>query len=492
MEHRIKNISRGVIKMKINWNRKYTTIAVYSLSVIIVSILFVVFVFKFDSFKQTFSWVGGIAAPLICGIAIAYILNPLMMYLENKIFGKFKTGQPKKKEIRKPENAVSGGKKVVRKLEKIAAPPEKRARARKVVARSVSLLLTFIIFLAIIVGIAVAIVPSVVNSVISLAQNMGGYIDKIEEWAKEVFENKPEVLNAILGEVNSINDIISKFADKLEPMGKNIWDNAVGFLGGFLSGLKNVLLGLIIAVYLLFSKERLMAQMKKVVCAFMKPARADGFLHICSKSNHIFKQYVISNIVDALIIMMFMLIGMFAMKMPYQVLIAAVCGVTNLVPFFGPFIGAIPCGILILLVDPTKVIWFGIFVLVLQQLDGNIIKPLLFGETMGLPAIWILVSITIGGAMFKIPGMLLGAPVFAVFYMLLADTVKKRLKKKNLPGETDIYEADSNILSEVYLQNAPPPGVVPVSFEEATKPVPEAEKELPEPISDRKSSRRKK
>lgn len=475
--------------MKINWNRKYTTVAVYALSVIVVSILFVVFVFKFDSFKQTFSWVGSIAAPLICGIAIAYILNPLMMYLENKIFGKFKEKKPEKKSAsRKTKKDDNVEHKVVKKLEQLALP-EKKQRIRKIVARSVSLLLTFVIFLAIIAGIAIAIVPNVVNSIQSLAQNMGGYIEKIEEWAKDVFENKPEILNAIFKEVNSLNDVISKFADNLEPMGKNIWDNALGFLGGLLSGLKNVLLGLIIAVYLLFSKERLMAQMKKVVCAFMKPTRADGFLHICSKSNNIFKQYIISNLVDALIIMMFMLIGMFAMDMPYQVLISVVCGVTNLVPFFGPFIGAIPCGLLILLVDPTKAIWFAIFVLVLQQLDGNVIKPLLFGETMGLPAIWVLVSIIIGGAMFKIPGMLLGAPVFAVFYMLFADVVKKKLKKKNLPGETDVYEADSNTLSEEFLQHAPQPGAVPVSFEEATKPVTEEEKELPEPISARKNSR---
>lgn len=473
--------------MKINWNRKYTTIAVYALSVIIVTILFVKFMFNLDSFKQTFSWVGGIAAPLICGIAIAYILNPLMMYLENKIFGKFKEKKNEKKPAaQKPKKGETVEHKVVKKLEQLTALPEKKQRIRKIVARSVSLLLTFVIFLAIIAGIGIAIVPNVINSIQSLAQNMGGYMEKIEEWAKDAFENKPEILSAIFKEVNSLNDVISKFADNLEPMGKNIWDNALGFLGGLLSGLKNVLLGLIIAVYLLFSKERLMAQMKKVVCAFMKPARADNFLHICSKSNHIFKQYIISNLVDALIIMMFMLIGMFAMDMPYQVLISVVCGVTNLVPFFGPFIGAIPCGLLILLVDPTKAIWFGIFVLVLQQLDGNVIKPLLFGETMGLPAIWVLVSIIIGGAMFKIPGMLLGAPVFAVFYMLFADAVKKRLKKKNLPGETDVYEADSNVLSEEFLQNAPPPGAVPVSFEEATRPVTKEEKELPEPISDRK------
>lgn len=475
--------------MKINWNRKYTTVAVYALSVIIVSILFVVFVFKFDSFKQTFSWVGSIAAPIICGIAIAYILNPLMVWIENKLFGKFKEKKPKEKNAPKKSEKAGSEKKVVKKLEQIAAPYEKKDRIRKIVARSVSLLLTFVIFLAIIAGIVIAIVPNVVNSVISLAQNMEGYIKTINEWAEDAFKNKPEILNAIFEEVNSLKDVINKFADKLEPMAGNLLDNVSGFLGKFLSGLKNALLGFIIAIYLLFSKERLMAQMKKVVCAFMRPTRADSFLHICSKSNNIFKQYIISNLVDALIIMMFMLIGMAAMGMPYQVLISVVCGVTNLIPFFGPFLGAIPCGLLILLVDPSKVIWFGIFVLVLQQLDGNIIKPLLFGETMGLPAIWVLVSIIIGGAMFKIPGMLLGAPVFAVFYMLFADVVKKRLKNKNLPGETEAYEADSDTLSEEFLQNAPPPGAVPVSFEEATKPVTEAEKELPDPISDRKSPR---
>lgn len=134
-----------------------------------------------------------------------------------------------------------------------------------------------------------------------------------------------------------------------------------------------------------------------------------------------------------------MAIGCLVMGMPYPMLLAVVCGVTNLIPFFGPFIGAIPCGILILLVDPVKVIWFELFVLVLQQLDGNVIKPHLFGGSMGLPAIWVLVSITIGGGLFGIPGMLLGVPVFAVIYLLFAEFVSSRLKRRKClrrPGST--------------------------------------------------------
>ena len=157
-----------------------------------------------------------------------------------------------------------------------------------------------------------------------------------------------------------------------------------------------------------------------------------------------------------MIIFVFMLIGMFAMGMPYQTLIAVVCGITNLIPFFGPFIGAIPCGLLILLVDPVKVIWFGIFVLVIQQLDGNVIKPFLFGETLGLPAIWVLVSIIIGGGLFGIWGMLLGAPVFAVIYLMFAEFVRSKLKSKNLPTVTDEYIGDFTEFTEKYFSTPDP------------------------------------
>lgn len=162
-----------------------------------------------------------------------------------------------------------------------------------------------------------------------------------------------------------------------------------------------------------------------------------------------------------------MTIGMFAMNMPYQMLIAVVCAVTNLIPFFGPFIGAIPCGFLILLVDPIKVLWFAIFVLVVQQVDGNVIKPFLFGETMGLPAIWVLVSIIVGGGMFGLPGMLLGAPVFAVFYMLFADYIKNKLYKKNMPGETEPYTVSYTEIDERYIASRAAPAAPetpPASF----------------------------
>lgn len=447
--------------MKINWNRKYTTIAVYTLIVIAVAVLFVVFVFKFDSFSQTFSRFSGVLAPAICGLVIAFILNPLMMYIENKFFRKLKEGMPQERNIvmRKLHDSAVGDSAVVRTLEKHGAPMEKKIRRRVTMARIFSMIITFVIVFAALAGIVIAVAPSFAKSVMDLAEKMPDYLEKVETWVDKVFEDNPQIADYISAEVKGFSDLISTIADQLKPVAGDIAGNLaewlMNFLGSMLTGVKNVLIGIIIAIYLLYSKERLLAQGKKIFIAFFKDSRCRTMFGGMAKANDIFKKYIISNLLDSMIIFVFMLIGMFAMGMPYQTLIAVVCGVTNLIPFFGPFIGAIPCAVLILLVDPMKVIWFGIFVLVIQQIDGNVIKPFLFGETLGLPAIWVLISITVGGGMFGIAGMLLGAPVFAVFYLLFAEFISGKLNKKNLPGETEAYIGSFADFSETYFPSDP-------------------------------------
>lgn len=440
--------SRKRVNMKINWNRKYTTIAVYALLVIAIAVLFVVFVFRFDTFKEKVSWVSGVAAPIICGIAIAYILNPLMMYVERKFLRKLKEGLPPEENIviQKLHNTSIGESAVVRQLEKHSAPMEKKIRRRKKIARVLSLLITYIVVIAVLTGIVVAVAPSLGKSVVDLADQLPSYLEQVETWAKDMFENNPEIMKYLSKQFTTFEEFITNIAAQIQPMNiiGNVSNGVFKFIGALLVGFKNVLLGLIISIYLLYSKERMLAQVKKIFYAFFKIERCEGFFIGCGKCNAIFKQYIISNLIDSLIIFVFMTIGMFAMGMPYASLISVVCAVTNLIPFFGPFIGAIPCGFLILLVDPIKVIWFGIFVLILQQIDGNVIKPLMFGETMGLPAIWVLISIIVGGGLFGIPGMLLGVPVFAVFYLMFAEFVAGKLKKKDLPEETAEYVKDVN------------------------------------------------
>ena len=439
--------------MKINWNKKYTTIAIYSLIVLAVGVLFVVFVFKFDSISNGFSWVGAVVAPVLCGVIIAYILNPLMMLLERKVFGKLKSGAPPAKgalpqKLRKDSAAISP--------EKAAAFEKKRASRRKSLARVLSLILTYVILFAILAGIAIAVVPSVASSLVDLTEKLPDYLKQAESFLNDFFKDNKQIASILFKEFTNISDALQKFVSNLDPniinnVGSSVWN----FVLSLITGLKNVLLGLIIAIYLLYSKERLLAQSKKILFAFIKNERCERLFSGLNKCNNIFKKYIISNLLDAMIVFVFMVIGMFAMGMPYQMLISAICAVTNLIPFFGPFIGAIPSGILILLVDPSKVIWFALFVLILQQTDGNVIKPFLFGETMGLPAIWVLVSIIVGGGLFGVPGMLLGAPVFAVIYLLFAEFVSGKLRKKNLPSETEPYFKGTAEFAEEFIDDPP-------------------------------------
>ena len=442
--------------MKINWNKKYTTVAVYSLIVIAVAVLFVVFVFKFDSFKQGFSWIGEVAAPVVCGIVIAYIVNPLMMWIEKVFFKKLIDDPPPEKGIvlKKLESTKVGSTAVVRTIEKHSASMEKRRRRRRTTARALSVTIAYVMVIAVIVGVCVAVVPSVANSVVDLADQMPGYIDKLETFLDEFFVNNPEISNLISDGVTEIGSILKKISNMIEPVAGDIIGNVsngvIKFAAGVITWLKNAVIGLIVGIYLLFAKERLLAQCKKMLFAFLKNSTCQRIFYVADKSNAIFKNYVVSNLVDALVVFAVMAIGMVAMGMPYPMLLAVVCGITNLIPFFGPFIGAIPCGLIILLVDPVKVIWFALFVLILQQVDGNVIKPHLFGESMGLPALWVLVSITIGGGLFGIPGMLLGVPVFAVIYLLFAEFVSNKLKKKKMPEKTGAYSGDTSLFLDGY------------------------------------------
>lgn len=437
MYNDFRKFNKGDDLIRLDWNKKYTTIATYALIVVILAILFVVFIFKYESIANGFSWISDVVAPIVIGVAFAYVINPLVMWFEDRVFHKLKDD-----EINIPSiwDKIDFGSKDEEKAQQRAhAKAVKRRRRRRTLAKALSVVISLLIVIAFVGGICIAIVPHVAQSIVDLADQMPGYAKSLETKLKDIFANNPNLANYISAEFTELNTILDKIADQIAPVIGSVSLGLIGVVSSVLVTLKNVLIGFMIAIYLLFSKERLIAQFKKVLFAFFKNDKCQRILTVCRKSNHIFKTYIISNLLDAMIIFIFMSIGMALMDMPYAMLISMICGVTNLIPFFGPFIGAIPCGVLILLVDPIKVIWFGIFVLALQQCDGNIIKPFLFGETMGLPAMWVLISIIISGGLFGIPGMLLGAPVFAVLYLLFAEFVAGKLAKKNLPVETDRY-----------------------------------------------------
>ncbi len=435
----------------------------YALMVIVAAVLFVVFVFRFDSFAAVFANIGEIAAPVICGVAIAYIVNPLVNFIENKVFKRLKYGSVPDEGIvmKKLHESKVGDSVVVKTLEKRGPTVEKKRSKRRSLARALSIIISFIIVISVITGIMFAIVPSLAKSIVDLADQMPRYVDNLSAFLTTTFENNPEIGKFIEKEFSEIEKLVDKLADTVSPAATDllgtISSGIIRFAVDLVVSLKNVLIGFIIAIYLLLCKEKLLAQTKKIFFAFFNNNTCQKIFTASSKSNTILTKYIISNLLDAVIIFIFMTIGTLLMDMPYPLLLAVVCSVTNLIPFFGPFIGAIPCAILILMVDPIKVIWFCLFVLVLQQCDGNIIKPLLFGETMGLPPIWVLVSIILFGGMFGIFGMLLGAPIFAIIYLLFSEFVSAKLIRKNLPPETDRYAEDTSEFVDDYKEPSSEP-----------------------------------
>jgi len=199
-----------------------------------------------------------------------------------------------------------------------------------------------------------------------------------------------------------------------------------------------------IAIYLWGSKEKFIAQSKKVSYAYLPQKFVDRMILLLQEANKIFGGFISGKIIDSAIIGVLCYIGMLILNIPYALLISVIVGVTNVIPYFGPFIGAIPSILLLLMVDPVEAIWFGVFVLILQQIDGNIIGPKIIGESTGLSAIWVVFSVTIFGGIFGFVGMLLGVPLFAVIYSVLTRSVNERLAKKNLSVSTDYYASEIN------------------------------------------------
>ena len=206
-----------------------------------------------------------------------------------------------------------------------------------------------------------------------------------------------------------------------------------------LSEVFNFLVGCIVSVYMLFGKETFSAQIKKMLYAGMQVERANMVLHITRKSNEIFGGFIIGKIIDSAIIGVLCFIGITILDMPYILLVSVIVGVTNVIPFFGPYIGAIPSTILIALADPLKGLYFLIFIIALQQLDGNVIGPKILGNSTGLSAFWVVFSILLGGGLFGFIGMIIGVPTFAVIYYIVKMVVGEKLEKKRLPPDTEHF-----------------------------------------------------
>lgn len=386
--------------MKINWDKKYTTIAVYAFIVICLSLIFANILLQIDMFTSKMGQIIGVFQPFIIGFAIAYLLNFILKFFEEKVFN----AKLIKKYIKKPIRGIS------------------------ILLSYVTAGLILYVFMQFLVPQLAESIKGLINDIPKYIYNLTNYLDRS---LKEMDIN-PEYMDLINNKISEITNWTIQVLTNLIPIIGNIFMI-------FASSVWNIILGIIISIYLLIDKEKFFALGKKVTKALFNEKNSTIILDLADRTNQTFGRFIGGKIIDSAIIgvLSFIILGIF--KMPYVLLISVIIGITNIIPFFGPFIGAIPSAIIIMFVSPIQALWFLLIILIIQQIDGNIIGPKILGDSIGISAFWILFAILVAGKLFGLVGMIIGVPMFALIYSIIKDIIEARLTQKGLPKETDNY-----------------------------------------------------
>ena len=387
--------------MKINWNNKYATIAMYAFLVICASILLYLGISQINSIKASVNDFIGTLQPFIIGGALAYLLNFILKFYEDYILS-HKTFK----------------------------------RLKKSGKRGIGLLLTYITATIITYLFIQFVLPQLLDSIIGLVNNIPQYLNDLTKVTNDIFDNlnlQPEYISLITDKFGEAITYIITLISNLVPVIGN-------FIVDATSSILNIIIGIIISIYILIDKEKFMALGKKIVYALCSEEKAKFILILATQSNMTFSRFIGGKILDSFIIGLLTFVILTIFKMPYILLISVIVGVTNIIPFFGPFIGGIPAAIIILFVSPIQALWFVVIIIVIQQIDGNIIGPKILGDSIGISAFWILFSLLVAAKFMGFVGMIIGVPLFAIFYSIIKEIVEERLRKKGLHIETEKYK----------------------------------------------------
>ena len=387
--------------MKVNWNSKYTTIAAYAFIVICCSILLYFATTQSEWIVESVSGMVDTLQPFIIGGTIAYLLNFVLVYTENLM-----------SKNKKLKNLKVGTK------------------------RGLGLVITYVI--------AGIVTYLFINFVLpQLAESIIGLVNNIPEYLKEatiVIDNlinsmnlEQEYIDLIVEQFNGVVNIVIELLTGIIPVLGNL---AVTITSSIL----NILIGIIISIYILMDKEKFIAMARKITYAMFDKDKSKVILHWARRSNETFGRFISGKLLDSFIIGVLTFVILTIFKMPYTLLISVIVGVTNIIPFFGPFIGGIPATIIILFVSPVQALWFILIIIVIQQLDGNIIGPKILGDSIGIGAFWILFSLLVAAQIMGFVGMVVGVPLFAILYSIIKDIVEAKLAKKGLPIDTEDYK----------------------------------------------------
>ena len=394
-------------------NDKYRTYIYWGVTALAVLLLLVAAVFvviRWSLVAALGAKIAHILAPVIYGAVFAYLLNPVY-------------------------NRVQAA---VMKLTKDIIPDEK---GRKRLGGDLGTLPSMCLLVAVVVGLISMLIPQLISSIRGVMETLPSSINNLEIWLEKILADNPDLEQQVMQHYGAAADYLQNWLTNV------VVPNIYRIIGSVSSGVVlvvravfDILIGLIVMVYLLNMKEKLLAQAKMIIYGVFPLKIANKVIEEGRYVHQVFGGFIIGKLLDSLIIglICFVLLG-FA-NMPYVLLVSVIVGVTNVIPFFGPFIGAIPSAFLILLSDPMKCLYFLIFVLLLQQFDGNILGPKILGDSTGLSSFWVLFSILLFGGLMGFVGMIIGVPTFAVMYRLVTEFTTWRLGKKALSGNLNEYD----------------------------------------------------
>ena len=369
---------------------------------IVFTALLVVALWKFDVVLGVLKTIWDIIFPFVLGGAIAFLTNVPMSFLEKKIF----------------EN-VKKKNKIVRKLK-----------------RPISLILTIVLVVGVIALVMFGVIPQLTRTMGTLVTSINDFIPQMQSWIGEFFHNNQEIMN-LVDQIEFDPDQAIKWGISLLGNGAgNMMNTTRSAVGSIVSGVATFFIAFSFACYILFQKEKLHIQIRKVFFAFLPRQKADTFLKVCSLTYRTFANFLAGQCLEAVILGSMFVVTLSILKMPYALLIGILIAFTALIPIFGAFIGCAVGSFLIFMVNPQQAILFVIVFLVLQQIEGNLIYPHVVGESVGLPSIWVLAAVTIGGNLMGIVGMLVFIPLLSVLYTIFREFVYLRLKKQNIKQVT--------------------------------------------------------
>lgn len=389
--------------------KKYICWGATALIVLLSLAAFVFFVLRWGMVREIVRTVADILSPVIYGAAMAYLLTPI---------------------YNRTRRYVSA------RLEKLLPDEKSRGKLAGFAATTVSLLL----LLAVVVGLMSMLIPQLIQSIRGIVEALPSSFYNLQVWLEHLFVNNPDMEQNVMQYYNDgvvwLQDWVK---NEVVPNLYRILNSVSTSVISMVNELVNALIGIIVMAYLLNMKDKLVVQAKMIIYSVLPIKAANKVIEEFRYVHFVFGGFIIGKLLDSLIIGIMSFVLLSAAKMPYVLLISVIIGVTNVIPFFGPFIGAIPSAFLILLVNPMQCLYFVGFILLLQQFDGNILGPKILGDSTGLSSFWVLFSILLFGGLFGFVGMIIGVPTFAVFYKLVRELVTYLLGKKELSADIEEY-----------------------------------------------------